>query len=112
MSRNINRLRRQKRIRAKVFGTARKPRLSVFKSLTEMYIQIIDDESGKTILNASLSEASKKNNLEGAKKLGKLVAEKCKKAKIEEIIFDRGGYKYHGKVKAVAEEARKNGLKF
>jgi len=77
-----------------------------------MYIQIIDDESGKTILSASLSEVSKKNNLEGAKKLGKLVAEKCKKAKIEEIVFDRGGYKYHGKVKAVAEEARKSGLKF
>lgn len=112
MSRNKNRLHRKRRIRAKVFGTAKRPRLSVFRSLRNVYVQIIDDENAKTLLSVNLKEAHKKNDTEGAKKVGKLVADKCKKAKIEEIVFDRSGYKYHGKVKAIADEARKNGLKF
>lgn len=112
MSRNKTRLHRKRRIRAKVSGTAMRPRLSVYRSLTNMFVQVIDDENGKTLLSASLSEVSKKNNIDGATKLGKAIADKCKKAKIEEVVFDRSGYKYHGKVKAIAEEARKNGLKF
>jgi large subunit ribosomal protein L18 len=112
MSKNNIRLHKKKRIRAKVSGTSSCPRLSIFRSLENMYIQIIDDENGKTLLSANLKEASAKNNIEGAKKIGKLIADKCKKAYIGTIVFDRSGYKYHGKVKAIAEEARKNGLKF
>lgn len=111
-SKNNTRLHRKRRIRAKINGTAQRPRLSVFKSLKNIYVQIIDDENGKTLLSVNLSEVSKKNDVDGAKKVGKLIAEKCKKAKIEEIVFDRGGYKYQGKLAAIADEARKNGLKF
>lgn len=112
MSRNKTRLHRKRRIRAKVSGTAKRPRLSVFRSLTGLYVQAIDDEKQTTLVSASSKEVSKKNDIAGATKLGQLIADKCKKAKIEEVVFDRGGYKYHGKVKAVAEGARKNGLKF
>lgn len=112
MSINKKRLHRKRRIRAKISGTAIRPRLSVFRSLNNIYVQVIDDENGKTLLSVNLKEAAKKNDVAGAAKVGKLVADKCKKAKIEKIVFDRSGYKYHGKVKAIAEEARKNGLKF
>lgn len=112
MSKNKKRLHRKRRIRAKIFGTAQKPRFCIFRSLTNMYVQVIDDEKENTLVSASLREVSKKNNIDGAVKLGKAVADRCKKVKIKEVVFDRGGYKYHGKVRAVAEEARKNGLKF
>jgi large subunit ribosomal protein L18 len=113
MSRNTLRLKRKRRVRAKVSGTAKIPRLCVFKSLKNIYVQTIDDIKGKTLVSARLAEIKKaKNNLEGAKDLGKLIAKKCKDAKIVEIVFDRGGYKYHGKIKALADGAREGGLKF
>lgn len=111
-SRNKLRLHRKRRIRAKVFGTAKRPRLAVFRSLKNIYVQIIDDEKGATLVAANLSEIKGKNNLESAGKIGELIAKKCQEKKITEIVFDRSGYKYHGKVKALAEGARKGGLKF
>lgn len=108
----MDRLKRKKRIRAKVFGTNSKPRLCVFRSLKGVYAQMIDDNSGKTLFSADLKEAKSKNNVEGAFEVGKLIAEKCKEGKISEAVFDRGGYKYHGKIKSLAEGARKGGLKF
>ena len=110
--RNKNRLHRKRRIRAKVFGTSKCPRLSVFRSLRGLYVQVIDDEKGNTILAVSSKEASVKQNMSGAKKVGKLVAEKCSGKNIKKLVFDRGGYKYHGKVKVLAEELRKSGIKF
>lgn len=118
-------LRRHKRIRAKVFGTKERPRLCVFMSAKHIYAQLIDDEKGKTLLSASdlnlkqnkKSEKQKTKNQMTKKVLlafevGKLIAEKAKQLKIEKVVFDRGGYKYHGKVKALAEGAREAGLKF
>jgi large subunit ribosomal protein L18 len=113
MDRNKKRISRKKRISAKVFGTAKRPRLCVFRSLKSVYAQVIDDEAGKTLISAKLKEIkSAKNDIAGAEKVGELVAEKCLKGKISTVVFDRGGYKYHGKVKALAEGARKGGLKF
>ncbi len=107
------RLKRRRRVRAKVSGTDKRPRLSIYKSLTNIYAQLIDDMAGKTLVQVNLKEISKAgNNLEGAKQIGKLIAQKAQEMKITEIVFDRGGYKYHGKVKALAEEARKGGLNF
>lgn len=108
-----NRIR--KRIRKIVSGTATKPRLSVFRSNSQIYAQIIDDVNGKTLASAgSLKESSlqKINKTEQAKAIGKLIAENAKKAGISDVTFDRGGYLYHGRVKALAESARENGLKF
>ena len=112
LSRNQIRLHRKLRIRAKISGTSETPRLAVFRSLRNVSVQVIDDVIGKTIISASLTNTKAKNSVEGAKELGKLIAEKCKAAKIESIVFDRSGYKYHGKIKAVAEGAREAGLKF
>lgn len=113
ISRNKLRLKRKKRVRAKVFGTAKIPRLAIFKSLRSIYVQVIDDQKGKTLASAKLSEIKKaKNDSAGAMQVGELIAKKCKELKISEIVFDRGGYKYHGKVKALAEGARFGGIKF
>ncbi len=112
LSRNQIRLHRKRRIRAKISGTSDMPRLAVFRSLRNISVQVIDDAVGKTLISANLSDMKGKNSVEGAKELGKTVAEKCKAAKIESIVFDRSGYKYHGKIKAVAEGAREVGLKF
>jgi len=101
------RLRRHKRVRAKIAGTARVPRLCVFRSHQYIYAQLIDDEKGKTLI-AVQGEA----NVDKAKKVGKLIAKKALEKKIEKVVFDRGGYKYHGKVKALADGAREGGLKF
>ncbi|MFA5777147.1 MAG: 50S ribosomal protein L18 [Parcubacteria group bacterium] len=103
---------RKRRIRAKIFGTAKRPRLCVFISLKKVYVQAIDDKKGNTIVSADLKEAKGKNNIEGLRKLGKVVAKKCIDKKISEVVFDRGGYKYHGKIKAFADSAREGGLKF
>lgn len=107
-----NRVARKRRIRAKVSGTADRPRLSVHRSLNAIRVQLIDDEVGKTLVAASTKEAKAKSTKEGAEKLGKLIAEKAKKAKIESVVFDRNSYKYHGRVKALAEAAREGGLVF
>jgi len=108
----MDRLKRKKRIRAKVSGTKSKPRLCVFRSLKGVYAQVVDDNSGRTLFSANLKEAKAKNNIEGAFEVGKIIAKKCKEGKISEAVFDRGGYKYHGKIKSLAEGARKGGLKF
>lgn len=109
----ILRMKRRRRVRAKISGTADCPRLAVNKSLLNIRVQVIDDNAGNTLACAELKEIkSGKNNIEGAAKVGKLIAEKCKAKGIEKVVFDRGGYLYHGKVKALAEAAREGGLKF
>ena len=112
-SKNVARLRRHKRVRKTISGTPEMPRLNVFRSNKEIYVQVIDDTNGVTLASSS-SKALKINggNIEGAKLVGKDIAEKCKKAKIERVVFDRGGYLYHGRVKALADAARENGLEF
>ena len=105
-----NRQARRRRVRAKVYGTAARPRLSIHRSLLQITAQLIDDETGKTLLAASTRESKKKANAEGAKALGTLVAKKAKDAKIKEVVFDRSGYKYHGSIKALADAAREGGL--
>ena len=112
-TRNNKRLHRAKRVRAKISGTATRPRLSVFRSLQSMSAQMIDDENHTTLVAANLGEIKGgKNTVSDAKKLGKLIAKKASDAGITEAVFDRAGYKYHGKVKAIAEGARDAGLKF
>ncbi len=112
-SRNSRRLHRARRIRAKISGTASVPRLRVFRSLQSMSVQLIDDENQTTLASAKLSDVKgAKNNVEGAKKIGEMIAKKASDKKVTEIVFDRAGYKYHGKVKAIAEGARAAGLKF
>ena len=107
-----NRQARKRRVRAKVSGTAARPRLSVFRSLLQISAQLIDDETGKTLAAASTKELKAKPNVEGAKKLGEAIAKKAKDAKIKTIVFDRNSYQYHGRVQAVAEAAREAGLTF
>jgi large subunit ribosomal protein L18 len=110
------RYRRQSRIRRKVSGTPEKPRLSVFRSLNHIYVQAIDDATGKTLFSASSKDIKGKTkgtgNKDAAKLVGELIASKCKEKGIEAVVFDRGGYIYHGRVKALAEAARSAGLKF
>ena len=113
-SRNSARLMRHARIRSKISGTGEIPRLSVFRSNKQIYAQIIDDEKKSTLVSASSLDKSLKlengGNVEAAKAVGKLLAEKAKKAKITKVVFDRGGSLYHGRVQALAEAARENGL--
>ncbi len=113
-SRNEMRKRRHDRIRSKISGTAECPRLSVFRSNTQIFAQIIDDVKGVTLASSSSVELKIKNggNAEGAKEVGKDIAAKAKKLKIKNVVFDRGGYLYHGRVQALAEAARENGLEF
>ena len=110
-SRNVMRQRRHARVRKNISGTASLPRLNVFRSNKEIYAQVIDDEAGTTLVSSS-SKVLKVNggNIEGAKAVGKDIALKCKNAKIEKVVFDRGGYLYHGRVAALADAARENGL--
>ena len=116
LSKNDRRDRIRFRIRKTVSGTEQRPRLAVFRSNKEIYAQLIDDVSGKTITAASSRdkdiEASKVNKTEAAKLVGKAIAEKAVKAGVESVSFDRGGYLYHGRVKSLAEGAREGGLKF
>ena len=112
---NKNRLKRHKRVRAKISGTADTPRLCVYRSLKNIYVQIIDDTAGKTLVSASTTEkdfTEYGGNKTAAKKLGGIIAEKAKAKGIENVVFDRGGYLYHGRVKELAEGAREGGLKF
>ena len=109
------RLKRHKRVRSKISGTPERPRLNVFRSETNIYAQIIDDVAGKTLVSASSLE--KNFNCDGtktdaAKMVGQLVAERAKAAGITTVVFDRGGYVYHGRVQALAEGAREGGLEF
>jgi large subunit ribosomal protein L18 len=113
-SKNIIRLRVHKRIRSRVSGTAERPRLAVFRSVKHIYAQVIDDMNGTTLVAASSNEKSSPNggNVAGAKSVGKTVAERAKDKGIKSVVFDRGGYLYHGRVKALAEAAREAGLEF
>jgi len=113
----MNRLRsrkiRAKRVRAKIIGDASRPRLSVFRSNKSTYAQLVDDEAGSTIVSCdSRKMKGAKNNIETAEKIGKEIAKLAREKKIQSVVFDRQGYRYHGKVKALAEAARKEGLKF
>ncbi|MEM9982410.1 MAG: 50S ribosomal protein L18 [Bacteroidota bacterium] len=106
------RLRIKKGIRRQVYGTSERPRLSVFRSNTRIYAQIINDDEGKTLVSASSVEVSEKVSIEVAKEVGKKLAEKALAADVKQVVFDRNGYLYHGKVKSLAEGAREGGLQF
>ena len=112
------RIRRHRRIRRKISGTAVRPRLNVFRSLDQIYAQVIDDVAGTTLVSASTvdkkvaSDLGGKTKKEQAELVGKTIAERALDAGIETVVFDRGGYLYHGRVKALAEGAREGGLKF
>lgn len=113
-----NRIKRKKRIRRHIFGTNKRPRMSIFKSLNHCYVQLIDDEAQKTIVAASTvgkelkGSLSQSGNTEAARKLGHLIAEKAIAMNITSVVFDRNGFLYHGRVKALAEGAREKGLQF
>ena len=112
---NAQRIRRHKRVRGKISGTPERPRLNVFRSATNIYAQIIDDVNGKTLVSASSLEKGftcEGTKSDAAKKVGQLVAERAKANGIETVVFDRGGYVYHGRVQALAEGAREGGLQF
>lgn len=112
---NAQRLKRHKRVRAKISGTPERPRLCVFRSLSNIYAQVIDDVNGVTLVSASSVEKGFEGfggNCEAAKKVGKTVAERAAAKGISEVVFDRGGYVYHGRVQNLAEGAREGGLKF
>lgn len=110
--------RRHRRIRKRVFGTSERPRLCVFKSLNHIYAQIVDDSKGHTLVSASTLDKELRNlpgnksNINFAKKVGELIAERALQAGITKIVFDRAGYKYHGCIKALADAAREKGLQF
>lgn len=106
---------RHRRVRAKITGTANRPRVSVFKSNKHIFVQLIDDEAKKTILSSKIISTSKSkmkgSKIDRASEIGKIVAEKAKASGINSAVFDRGGYKYHGRIKALAESLRASGLK-
>ncbi len=110
------RISRHKRVRAKVLGTSERPRVSVFKSNKHVFVQFIDDTAGKTIISSQVVSQSKSkikgSKTEIASKIGEMLAEKAKEAGIKEVVFDRGGFKYHGRIKSIADGLRKGGIKF
>jgi large subunit ribosomal protein L18 len=117
-SRDEARIRRHRRVRGKVAGTAERPRLNVFRSVAEIYAQVIDDVAGRTLAAASTVDKELRARVKGLKKaeqaklVGQVVAERARSKGIQAVVFDRGGYKYIGRVKALAEGARESGLKF
>jgi large subunit ribosomal protein L18 len=115
-SKNDVRVRIHTRLRHKLRGSQERPRLAVFRSLKHIYAQVIDDKAGKTLVAASSGEkkaaVGSGGNLAGAKEIGKLIAERAKSKGISKVVFDRGGYLYHGRVKALADAAREAGLEF
>ena len=118
LSRDLHRKRVHQRVRMTVSGTPERPRLAVYRSLGHIYAQVIDDRGGKTLASASSNDKSTKKNLKGggnvaaAKVVGKEIADRAKAAGVVKVVFDRGGYKYHGRVKALADAAREAGLQF
>ncbi len=118
LSKNLHRLRVHERVRQRVEGSTERPRLCVYRSLGHIYAQLIDDRTGKTLVSASSVDKETKKNMKGggniaaAKVIGKAVAERAKAAGVVKVVFDRGGYKYHGRVKALADAAREAGLQF
>jgi large subunit ribosomal protein L18 len=113
-TRPAKRLRRRRRVRAKVHGTAERPRISVFRSNRGVFAQLVDDDAGRTIASVSWTEDALKSlaRLDQARRAGATLAERAKAAGVERAVFDRGGYQYHGRVKALAEGAREGGLEF
>ncbi|MBQ9279626.1 MAG: 50S ribosomal protein L18 [Clostridia bacterium] len=114
-AKSVSRVRRHARVRRKISGTAECPRLCVFRSNTGIYAQVIDDVAGKTLASASTLDKevkTKASNIEAAKEVGALIAARATKAGIKAVVFDRGGYQYHGKIQALAEAAREGGLEF
>ena len=117
-SRNEARQQRQQRVRGKVMGTPEQPRLNVFRSLENIYAQIIDDTRGHTLVSASTVDHDLRGQVAGlkgvdrAKLVGKLLAERAQAAGVKQVVFDRGGYQYHGQIKALADASRENGLEF
>ena len=113
-TRPAKRLKRRRRVRAKITGTAERPRISVFRSNRGVFAQLIDDTSGRTLAAVNWTESDLKTlpRMEQAKRAGELLAERAKAAGVDTAVFDRGGYRYHGRVKALAEGARESGLNF
>ena len=112
---NQSRIRRHTRVRGKISGTAERPRLNVYRSLNHIYAQVIDDVNGVTLVSANSTEKDfgmNGGNKEAAKKVGELIAKRATEKGISEVVFDRGGYVYHGRVQELAEGAREGGLKF
>jgi len=118
ISRDAHRKRVHRRVRQTLAGTPERPRLAVYRSLKHIYAQVIDDRAGRTLVSASSLDKQARQQIKGgsniaaAKVIGKLVAERARAAGIEKVVFDRGGYKYHGRVEALANAAREAGLKF
>jgi large subunit ribosomal protein L18 len=118
LSKNQHRKRVHDRVRTRVAGTAERPRLCVYRSVGHIYAQVIDDRNGRTLVSASSVDKETKKSLKGggniasAKAIGKAIAERAKAAGVSKVVFDRGGYKYHGRVKALADAAREAGLQF
>ena len=114
IQRNLIRTRVHNRIRAKISGTAERPRLNVYRSLNHIYAQVIDDATGFTLVSASTmaDKIATGGNLAAAKQIGKLVAERAVEKGVKKVVFDRGGYLYHGRIKALADAAREAGLEF
>ncbi len=118
LSRNAHRQRVHLRVRTRVTGTPERPRLCVFRSLNHIYAQVVDDRTGRTLVSASSLDKEMRKQLKGggnvaaAKVVGKAIAERARAVSIEQVVFDRGGYKYHGRIQALAEAAREAGLKF
>ena len=112
---NKRKIRRKRHIRKKISGTSECPRMTVFRSNKNIYVQVIDDTTGKTVASVSSMEKdfnNLRNNVENAVKLGTVIGDRLKKLSIEKVVFDRNGYMYHGIVKAIAESARKSGIRF
>ena len=114
LTKPAKRLKRRRRVRAKVRGTAARPRISVFRSNRGIFAQLIDDDSGRTLAAVNWTEADLRTlkPMDQARKAGELLADRAKAAGVESVVFDRGGYQYHGRVKALAEGAREGGLDF
>ncbi len=111
--RKVNRSKRHKRVRVHVNGTSERPRLSVFRSLNHVYAQVIDDSASRTLASASTVKLkAKKNGMAEAAQVGKAIAEQAKAAGVSTVVFDRGGFLYHGRIKALADAAREAGLEF
>ena len=118
MNKSVARKKRHLRSRAKMFGVPERPRMSVYRSLNNIYVQLVDDLNGHTLVSASTIDPALKDsfknggNIEAAKQVGELIAERALEKDIKTVVFDRGGNKYHGRIKALAEAARKKGLQF
>jgi large subunit ribosomal protein L18 len=117
-SRSTSRVQRHKRVRSRIAGTHDRPRLNVFRSLSEIYVQVIDDQAGNTMASASTIDGKLRKEMDGlnktqqAHKVGQAIAERAKAVGVQQVVFDRGGYRYIGRIKALADGAREGGLEF